>query len=107
MEHEPGTHTFDLIGANGTPFRFMFWPGTDEVRYYDRRYTLTEGEPGYGINHTTEWGQCCGPSLLPETFTDDHRMGVRGWHEVDAWDVDYITRRIVGTWIKMVKERMS
>lgn len=105
----PTTFHIDLIGANGTPFRFEFTPyegphGT--VRYRDRRYTLSEGEPGYGINHTNENGQACGPVLGPEAFTGG-KPGIRGWHEVDAWDIDRITVGIVGIWLQRLDSRLG
>lgn len=101
---KPMTYTLDLMGGNGTPFRFVFFPEELVVRYYDRRYTLTEGEPGYGINQMNEDGQACSPSLAPATFTNHCNHGLRGWHEVDAWDVDRATMVLVGDWIEMLQE---
>lgn len=101
----PESYTIDLMGDNGTPFRFMYWPGSGMVRYYDRRYTLTEGEPGYGINHMNEDGQACGPVLTPEVFTQHGGTGMRGWHEVDSWDVDRATMTVVADWLEMIMER--
>lgn len=96
----------DVPGGNGTPFRFVFWPtellytGTGAVRYYDRRYTLTEGKPGYGLNHMNEDGQCCGPAMDPGAFTPNALHGLVGWHDVKAWDIDRSTRRMVGVWLR-------
>lgn len=114
---DPEVFTLDVIGGNGTPFRFMFWPKEDQatekgtVRYYDRRYTLTEGEPGYGINHTNEHGQACGGPLLVSSFTNAHSSGfssgIRGWHGVDAWDIDRQTVKLVGGWIHSILEAGS
>jgi hypothetical protein len=104
---EPATFTLDITGGNGTPFRFIYFPGEEVVRYYDRRYTLTEGEPGYGINHMNENGQCCGGALSVDTFTDCSSSGLRGWHEVDAWDGDRATMIIVGDWLELIMERST
>lgn len=114
---DPEVFTLDLIGGNGTPFRFMFWPkehqATEEgtIRYYDRRYILTEGEPGYGINHTNENGQSCGGPLLVSSFTNAYNYGfgsgIRGWNEVDAWDIDRHTVALVGNWIASILEARS
>lgn len=97
----PETFTMDLTGGNGTPFRFVFWPHENDgtVRYYDRRYTLTEGEPGYGLNHTNENGQCCGGARAAIDFIHHGGFGLMGWHEVDAWDVDRLTMIAVGGWL--------
>lgn len=105
-EHEqPDIFHIDLTGGNGTPFRFEFTPGEGvhgAVRYRDRRYTLTEGKPGYGINHMNENGQSCGPVLDPSTFTDHGNSGIRGWHSVDAWDIDRKTVVMVGMWLSHI-----
>ena len=107
MTNKPEIFTLDLIGDNGTPFRFMYWPEQGEIRYYDRRYPTTPDKPGYGINHFNENGQACGGPLLDTDFTPLADYGIRGWHEVDAWDIDRDTRRIVGKWITALKERAS
>jgi hypothetical protein len=99
VTERPETFHIDLTGGNGTPFRFVFWPEVKTVRYYSRRHTLTEGEPGYGINHTNENGQACGPALSFTDFVPLCNYGIRGWHEVDAWDVDGETMRMVGLWL--------
>jgi hypothetical protein len=103
-KHDPEVFHLDVIGGNGTPFRFEYTPAEELVRYRDRRYTLTVGAPGYGINHTTEDGQACGPALRAEDFVTPSTNGFRGWHEEDAWDVDSTTRAIVGAWIKTIRE---
>jgi hypothetical protein len=98
------TFTLDVTGGNGTPFRFVYWPSDGTVRYYDRRYTLTEGEPGYGLNQTNENGQSCGPRFHADDFSPSAGHGIRGWHGVDEWDIDRPTRRLVGYWIQCLKE---
>lgn len=105
---EPTVFRFDIVGANGTPFRFVYDTAEpDTLRYYDRRYPLAEGELGYGINHMTEDGQACGPVLSVNHINWSHPRGFRGWHDVDAWDVDRATVTMVGDWIEMIKERRS
>lgn len=101
MDKRPDVFHIDLTGANGTPFRFEFTPGEGihgVVRYRDRRYTLAKGEPGYGINHTNENGQACGGFLYPSSYIN-RKAGIRGWHEVDAWDIDRRTANMVGAWL--------
>lgn len=103
----PVAFHIDLTGDNGTPFRFEFSPNESPygtVRYRDRRYTLTEGKPGYGINHTNENGQACGPAMLPSAFPATSIYGMRGWHEEDAWDVDVHTRNFVGLWLRRIAD---
>jgi hypothetical protein len=104
------TFQMDVIGENGTPFRFMYWPKDKVIRYYDRRYVLEEGDPGYGINHTNENGQSCGTALLMESFVPVRPVeghGMRGWHEVEAWDVDAATMHLVGVWLTHIIERST
>lgn len=98
-QQSPDVFTLDVVSANDIPLRFMFWPRQGVVRYHDRRYTLQPEQPGYGINHTNENGQCAGGVMLPGDFSADAESGIRGWHEVDAWDVDAATCRLVGTWL--------
>lgn len=105
MSNKPGTYTLDLIGKNGTPFRFVYMPAEGKVQYFDRRYTLTPGEPGYGPNQMNENGQSCGSALLVSDFLPPRRTGFRGWHEVDAWDVDGDTRYWVGEWLAQIRDR--
>lgn len=102
---KPETYSLDVVGGNGTPFRFTYWPSKDEVGYQDRRYPSQPTEPQYRPFFYDEHGQGCGPVLLSDTFTDSGGFGIRGWHEVDAWDVDRHTVALVGTWIKLIKER--
>lgn len=90
----------DVTGANGTPFRFIAWPEENAIRYYDRRYTLAEGEPGYGVNHMNEDGQACGPAMILKGF--EGTRWIRGWHDVSAWDVDAATMQLVGVWVTHV-----
>lgn len=110
---DPEVFTMDTIGGNGTPFRFMYWPREEQfgelgtVRYYDRRYPVQKGQPGYGINHATEDGQCAGGALYPSSFHPDAQFGIRGWHDVDAWDVDMMTARLVGRWIEAIQAGKS
>ena len=101
----PTTYTLDMTGDNGTPFRFVYNPTDGTVRYYDRRYTRTEGEYGYGINHMCEDGQACGGALTADNFTVSSGYGIRGWHEVDAWDIDRRTRELVGAWLNLLNVR--
>ncbi len=98
----PTTYTLDMTGGNGTPFRFVYWPADNAVRYYNRRYPLPEGEPSR-LNHQTEDGQACGGALAADDFTvASGGYGIRGWHEVDAWDIDVRTRELVGAWINLL-----
>jgi hypothetical protein len=101
----PETYTLDVTGDNGTPFRFVFWPGTETVRYYDRRYTRTEGEYGYGVNHMTEDGQACGPALAITDFVPISNHGLRGYNAIDEWDIDRRTMNLVGTWLRVLTEK--
>ena len=101
----PATYTLDMTGGNGTPFRFVYWPADGAVRYYDRRYTRTEGEYGYGIDQMCEDGQSCGPVFNATSFDPHTIYGIRGWHEVDAWDIDRATVQLVGTWLTALKNK--
>jgi hypothetical protein len=93
--------SFAATTSRGIPMLFV-WDRTDNtVRYYDRRYTLTPDQPGYGINHTCELGQCCGGPRMASDFRPDDTHGIRGWHEVDAWDLDARTVQLVGTWLRV------
>lgn len=96
----PTVHRLDVISANGIPLRFMVWVDSGTVRYYDRRYTLQPGQPGYGINHTWEDGQACGPAMTPDSFDPWHVTGIRGWNSIDVWDVDPATMRVVTSWVQ-------
>ena len=103
----PTTFHLDTISANGTPFRFVLTPQEERperssVRYYDRRYASAPGEFGYHPSNFNEHGQGCGGARSADDFMGSHDFGLRGWHEVDAWDVDVHTRRLVGTWIANV-----
>lgn len=102
---KPETHSLDLIGGNGTPFRFTYWPSTDTVSYQDRRYPSQPNEPQYRPFFNDEHGQNCGPALNADTFRNHGNTGMRGWHEVDAWDVDRASMVAVGDWLTMLKER--
>ena len=93
--------TFAVTTANGIPMLFVWDRETNEVRYYDRRYPVQPGSPGYGINNATEHGQCCGGARLASDFSPDAERGIRGWHEVDVWDLDARTVRLVGNWLKV------
>lgn len=105
---KPTSFHIDLIGGNGTLFRFVWWPdehqGTESgtIRYYDRQHTRAEGEPGYCINHMNENGQACGGPLLVSSFTHGSPDTLRGWHGIDVWDVDRGTRAMVGEWLRQV-----
>lgn len=103
----PEIFTLDVIGGNGTPFRFVFWPKLGDVVYLDRRIPTQPGEAGYRPYHYDENGQRCGAALDADNFTPDAQHGIRGWHEVDAWDIDRSTRRLVGSWIKLIMEARS
>ena len=103
----PTTFHLDVTGANGTPFRFVLTPDDDNpakslVRYYNRRYTLNEGDFGYHPVNFNEDGQSCGGGLYTRDFTEEFGSGFAGWHNVRAWDVDVRTRRLVGAWIANV-----
>ncbi len=97
----PERFHIDVTGANLTPFRFVSWPQTEEIRYYDRRYTLTPGQTGYGVNHTCEDGQACGPALHLADFTTTPLRALCGWHDV-SWDVDQETMLLVSSWVSHV-----
>lgn len=86
----PG-HTFAATTDQGIPLVFVWDPDEEKVRYYDHRYA---GQPGF-----TEYGQDCGPALCADSFSPDATSGIRGWHEVGAWDLDARTVRLVGTWL--------
>lgn len=88
-------HSIIATTDRGTRLKFIWDPTTDTVRYYDRRYA---GQPGF-----PKHGQECGPSLPPESFNPDNPSGIRGWHEVDAWDLDARTVRLVGLWLKITR----
>jgi hypothetical protein len=103
---KPETYILDVVGDNGTPFRFVYELG-DTVRYYDRRYPTLPDEPYYHPRNYSEHGQSCGPDMLIESFTDLGTHGIFGWHEVEAWDIDAFTRDLVGVWLKSLKERQS
>lgn len=105
MTDAPTTYTLDIPGDNGTPFRFVYWPEDGTVRYYDRRYTRTEGEYGYGLNQMTEDGQACGPALAFTDFVPLSNHGMRGWNSIDAWDIDRATRCLVGTWLTAIRDK--
>lgn len=104
---KPETYSLDLIGGNGTPFRFTYWPRTETVAYQDRRYPTQPDEPHYRPFHYDENGQNCGPAMAYTDFVPLSNHGIRGWHEVDAWDLDRDTVRLVGTWLETIKERTS
>lgn len=84
-------HTFAATTDRGVPLLFVWDPGTEKVRYYDTRYA---GQFGFA-----EYGQDCGAALYATSFQPDATSGIRGWHEVDAWDLDATTVRKVGTWL--------
>lgn len=105
-DNAPTTFHLDVTSANGTPLRFVLTPGhapeSSPVRYYDRRYTLAPGEFGYHPVNFNEDGQGCGPSLNIDAFTEGPDRTIRGWHEIDVWDIDPRTRALVGSWISHV-----
>jgi hypothetical protein len=101
--NDPEVFSLDTIGGNGTPFRFVYWPKVGEVRYYDRRYTLTPDQLGYGPGNMNEDGQACGGPLLDTDFSSHAHHGIAGWHDVRAWDIDRGTVQLVGMWIKDIK----
>lgn len=103
---DPATFTLDVTGANGTPFRFVYEAGDRNVRYYDRRYPTQPDEQHYHPRNYNEDGQMCGPALLTESFTRGHG-GILGWHEVNAWNIDWHTVRLVGNWIMTINERVT
>lgn len=85
--------TFAVTTANGIPMLFVLDRDKATVRYYDRRYA---GRPGF-----TEYGQDCGPALAVDSFSPDATDGIRGWHEVDVWDLDAHTVRLVANCLKV------
>lgn len=85
--------TFAATTDSGIPMMFVWDPDSETIRYYDRRYA---GQPGF-----TEHGQDCGPALSADSFQPDATDGIRGWHEVDAWDLDARTVRLVGMWLML------
>lgn len=101
---KPETYSLDLIGGNGTPFRFVYWPSTDTVSYQDRRYPSKPDEPQYRPFMHDENGQNCGPTLTYTDFVPLSDSGMRGWNEIDAWDIDRSTMRRVGMWLETLKE---
>lgn len=86
-------NTFAATTANGIPMLFVWDRDKGTIRYYDRRYAR---KPGF-----TEHGQDCGPALMAVDFHPNATHGIRGWHEVDAWDLDARTVRLVGNWLKV------
>ncbi len=84
---------FAATTANDIPMIFVWDPVAQNLRYYDRRYA---GKPGF-----TEHGQDCGPALSADSFQPDATAGIQGWHEVDAWDLDARTVRLVGRWLML------
>lgn len=101
----PTTYTLDMPGDNGTPFRFVYWPADAAVRYYDRRYTRAKSDIGYGIDHKCEHGQACGPRLHPTDFTAFDADPIRGWQNMDVWDVDRRTVQMVGVWLTLLQDK--
>jgi len=85
--------TFAVTTANGIPMLFVLDREQATVRYYDRRYA---GKPGW-----PEHGQGCGPAFAVSSFSPDATHGIRGWHEIDVWDLDAATVRRVGNWLKV------
>lgn len=98
----PITFHIDLTGANGTPFRFVFLPEDGSVWQYDRRYAVEAGKQNHA--HFTEDGQLCGGARSTRDFPGTSIYGLRGWHEVDVWDVDMDTRNFVGFWLKRIAD---
>lgn len=110
----PTTFIYDIIGQNGTPFRFILTPAArpwkkkdnpaapmiGSVRYFDRRYTYTEKDDAYRPGHYDENGQNCGPAMVPRTFVHHNGTGMEGWHDVSAWDLDRRTMSMVGDWVE-------
>lgn len=82
---------FTATTANGIPMMFVWDPAARTLRYYDQRFAE---QPGF-----TEYGQDCGPALLADSFQPNATQGIRGWHEVDVWDLDARTVRAVGMWL--------
>jgi hypothetical protein len=92
----PETFHIDLTGGNGTPFRFVFLPDDGSVWQYDRRHTIKA--PDQTHPNFNDDGQLCGGTFAPSDFIGKD-SGIRGWHEVDAWDIDRATVRMVGIWL--------
>jgi len=103
---KPTSHVIDVVSQHNIPLRFVF-EGGDTVRYFDRRYPTLPNEPHYRPGHYDENGQTCGPALPMESFTEGGNHGIVGWHEVDAWTIDFLTRELVAAWLVSLTERWS
>jgi hypothetical protein len=84
-------HIFTAVTDREIPLVFVYDPATSTVTYYDRRYA---GEEGF-----TEHGQACGPAFPLDAFDPNADHGIIGWHEVDDWNLDARTVRLVGAWL--------
>ncbi len=98
----PDTFHLDLTGGNGTPFRFVFWPETGELRCYDRRYSYRPDERVYHERNYNENGQSCGGPMALGSFTRPRPTGIQGWHEVEDWDIDRASVVLVAAWLHHV-----
>lgn len=102
-QETPQAYRLDVTGQNGVPFRFVLCPEDRTIRYFDRRYALPVGTPGYGTTFN-ENGQSCGPALDFESFTQERGGAARyqSLHDVWAWDVDDETMETVRAWVQRV-----
>lgn len=83
--------TFAATTARGIQMLFVADPAARTIACYDRRYA---GQPGF-----TEHGQACGPAFALDAFTLGATDGIVGWHDVDEWDLDAHTVRLVAAWL--------
>jgi hypothetical protein len=104
MSTRPETFVMDITGGNGTPFRFIYWPSTQIVVYFDRRYPTKPGEGQYKPFAYDENGQNCGPYLKASSFTEHRNTALTGWHGNREWDVDRSTRQLVSDWIEQIQD---
>lgn len=101
MTERPVTFHIDLTGGNGTPFRFVFLPDDGSLWQYDRRHAT---KPGEETNpQFNEDGQLCGGAVAPSDFTGKV-TGIRGWNQVDDWDIDRATVGMVGVWLQHIAD---
>ncbi len=105
MSDKPETYTLDLPGGNGTPFRFVYWPNTGTVAYFDRRHAVPTTDRIYQPYIRDENGQACGGHLTTDDFFNNAMTGMHGWHKNDAWDVDRAVMVMVGDWLETIMDR--
>lgn len=84
-------YRFAVTTGTGMRALVIYNPDDATVQIYDRRYA---GQPGF-----TEHGQRCGGPQSASDFHRDATTGIRGWHDVDHWDMDARTVRLIGAWL--------